>query len=108
MCGSPNIEPRPFELVIPFPLVISLLNPFELAPPDPFTASVWVGICVMGGKFELSVGLRSDSTVVDWVAVDVGADVVDGVGWGVPGCNVVGVGVVIKGVVVDIPGVKSD
>ena len=91
--------------------MISFPNPFELAPPDPLTASVWVAICVMVGKLELPVGLGSDSTVVDWVVVDVGADVVDGVGWGVPGCNVVGVvgvGVVIKGVVLDIPGVKSD
>ena len=97
MCGSPNIEPRPFELVIPFPLVISLLNPFELAPPDPFTASVWVAICVMGGKFEFSVGLGTDSTVIDWVVIGAGADVdektsgvVDGVGWGVKSIGVPG------------------
>ena len=113
MCGSPNIEPRPFELVIPFPLVISFPNPFELAPPEPLTASVWVAICVMVGKDELCVGVGSDFTVVDWVVVDGGADVVDGVGWGVPGCNVnvvccKGVDVVLKGVVLDILGVKSD
>ena len=102
ICGSPNIEPRPFELVIPFPLVISLPNPFESAPPDPLTASVWVAICVTVGKDELCVGLGTDSTVVDWVAVGVGADVdeitgdvrslipgvVGRVGMGVPGCNV--------------------
>ena len=88
MCGSPNIEPRPFELVIPFPLVISLPNPFELAPPDPLTTSVWVAICVVVDWVVV---------VVDWVVIGAGADVdkitsgvVDGVGWGVKSIGVPG------------------
>ena len=93
MCGSPNIEPRPLEFVISFP------NPFELAPPDPLTASVCVAICVTGGEDGITIVLESDSTVVDLVVVDVDADVdksdaVD-VGMGVPGCKVDEAGCVV-------------
>ena len=105
MCGSPNIEPRPLEFVISFP------NPFELAPPDPLTASVCVAICVTVGKDGISVVLGSDSTVVDLVVVGVDADVdelisdaVD-VGMGVPGCKVGGVWDIVR--VVEGAGVKE-
>ena len=90
MCGSPNIEPRPFEFVISFP------NPFELAPPDPLTASVCAAICVTVGN---DVVIGSDSTVVNLVVVGPDADVEElisdsvDVGMGVPGCKVVEVGV---------------
>lgn len=111
MCGSPNIEPRPFEFVKSFP------NPFELAPPDPLTASVCVAICVMVGKDGISVVLGSDSTVVDLVVVGPDADVEElisdavDVGIGVTGCKVVEVGVpdierVVEGA--DVKELKSD
>ena len=107
MCGSPNIEPKPFELLMPFP------KPLELPLPLPFSTVVCLVVVVEAVVTTGRMGVKSRSSINMDVVVAVctnvgGASVVDGAGVGVVGIGgagvwcVVGVGVIEAIVVVPV------